>query len=107
MSRGRSPDCKVQDLLPVGDKEVVEAVPGAGLDNAHDEQDHEDQVGEGGGEVDHLAAGLDPLAQADEHDDPGEQEVKAELHVQLSDVPKLSEARVSNLENSPLPILLL
>ena len=107
MSCGRSPDGEVQDLLPVGDKEVVEAVPGAGLNDAHDEQDHEDQVGEGGGEVDHLAAGLDPLAQADEHDDPGEQEVEAELHVQLSDVPKFSEARVSNLENSPLPILLL
>ena len=37
-----------------------------------DEQDEEDEVGERGGDVDHLPARLDPLGEAREHDAPRE-----------------------------------
>ena len=62
----------------------------------HDQQDEKDQVGEGGGEVDHLgkerwnvnselmednlATRSNPLGQADQHYHPGEEEPEGEVH---------------------------
>ena len=46
--------------------------------NSSHQEDKDDDVGEGGGEVDHLAARLDPLEEAQEVDQPGD--AKAEEH---------------------------
>ena len=46
--------------------------------SSSDEEDEDDDIGEGGGEVDHLAARLDPLEEAQEVDQPGD--AKAEEH---------------------------
>ena len=54
------------------------------------EEDEDDDIGEGGSEVDHLAAGLDPLEEAKEVDQPGDAEAKEHPPGGL---PKLPEAR--------------
>ena len=46
-----------------------------------DEQDEEDNVGEGGGEVDDFPARLDPLGEAREHDDPRQQDAETVIVV--------------------------
>ena len=46
--------------------------------NSSHQKDEDDDVREGGGEVDHLAARLDPLEEAQEVDQPGD--AKAEEH---------------------------
>ena len=40
------------------------------------QEDEDDDIGEGGGEVDHLAARLDPLEEAQEVDQPGDAEAE-------------------------------
>ena len=48
---------KVSKLFPsasVGHKEIMNASPSPRQGDRHDQQDEKDQVGEGGGEVDHL-----------------------------------------------------
>ena len=40
------------------------------------QEDEDDDIGEGGGEVDHLAARLDPLEEAQEVDQPGDAETE-------------------------------
>ena len=52
---------------------LLESLDGAVEEERPDEQDDEDDVGEGGREVDDLPARLDPLRQAREHDDPRQQ----------------------------------
>ena len=48
---------KISKLFPsasVGHKEIMNASPSPRQGDRHDQQDEKDQVGEGGGEVDHL-----------------------------------------------------
>ena len=54
------------------------------------QEDGDDDIGEGGSEVDHLATGLDPIEEAEEVDQPGD--AKAKEHPP-GRVPKLREAR--------------
>ena len=44
-----------------------------------DEQDEEDNVGEGGGEVDDFPARLDPLGEAREYDYPREEDAETAI----------------------------
>ena len=48
----------------------LDSLDGAVEEEHPDEQDEEDEVGERGGDVDHLPARLDPLGEAREHDAP-------------------------------------
>ena len=64
---------KMLNLLQSFDCSVEEEGP--------DEQNEEDDVGEGGGEVDDLAARLDPLGEAREHDYPREEDAETAIVV--------------------------
>ena len=55
---------------------LVDQILGSETREIPDEKDEEDDVGEGGGEVDHLAARLDPLEEAQEVDQPGDAEAE-------------------------------
>ena len=59
---------------------------------APDEKDEEDDVGEGGGEVDHLTAGLDSLAQAEEDNEPGEREGQRQVVFEAVQVPEVRQS---------------
>ena len=60
---------------------LLEPPDGAVEEERPDEQDDEDDVGEGGREVDDLPARLDPLRQAREHDDPRQQHAQTEENI--------------------------
>ena len=62
---------KMLNLLQSFDCSVEEEGP--------DEQNEEDDVGEGGGEVDDLAARLDPLGEAREYDYPREEDAETAI----------------------------
>ena len=51
----------------------LDSYNGAVEEEHSDEQDEEDEVGERGGDVNHLPARLNPLGEAREHDAPREE----------------------------------
>ena len=63
-----------------------------------DEQDEEDNVGEGGGEVDDFPARLDPLGEAREHDDPREENAQTAIVIRrlLEQVFSLDKTRANH-----------
>ena len=69
---GVNPDPGVAQLGEVGHKIEVDTVRGALESHAAEEEDEEKEVGEEGGEVDHLAGPLDPLPDAEVTEDPGD-----------------------------------
>lgn len=69
-----NPDPRVAQLGEVGHQIEVDTVRGALESHAAEEEDEEKEVGEEGGEVDHLAGPLDPLPDAEVAEDPGDAE---------------------------------
>ena len=62
LARGLAPDIEIQEFIPLivrDDKELLDPVDGAVLEKGVDHEGDEEEVGEGGREVDNLAAGLD------------------------------------------------
>ena len=62
LARGLAPDIEVQQLIPfilLDDEKLLDPVDGAVLEQSVDHESNEEEVGEGGREVDNLAAGLD------------------------------------------------
>ena len=62
LARGLAPDIEVQQLIPfilLDDEKLLDPVDGAVLEQSVDHEGDEEEVGEGGREVDNLAAGLD------------------------------------------------
>ena len=93
--------------MPLGHEEVSESLPGPGETDAHGEQDQQDDVGEGGREVDDLAAGPHPPGQTHEHHEPGHEEEEGQLHLDLAQGPRAGQqARGADVEHGPLPVLL-
>ena len=80
------PHRDVGEPRPVGDDVEADAVDGAGEGGGLDEQNDEDEVGEGGGEVDDLAGALDALDEAEEDDDPGGEEAAREVALHAAHV---------------------
>lgn len=64
----------IGQLLPVGRQVEENARAGARQSHSPDEEYYEDDIGKQGREVDHLAGGLDTLAQAEEHNGPGQEQ---------------------------------
>jgi len=62
----------IGQLLPIGRQIEDNARAGARQCDTPDKEYYEDDVGKQGREVDHLAGGLDSLAQAEEHNRPGQ-----------------------------------
>ena len=60
--------------------------------NSSHQEDKDDDVGEGGGEVDHLATRLHPLHQAEEDYDPGKGEGKGQLIAPATKIAKSRDA---------------
>ena len=62
LARSLAPDIEIQEFIPLiirDDKELLDPVDGAVLEKGVDHEGDEEEVGEGGREVDNLATGLD------------------------------------------------
>ena len=89
------PDLRVGDAVVAGPglgheqllDAVVSPVQGESVGGDGDEKD----VGEGGAEVDDLAAGLDSLDEAAKDDDPGEEKAEGEVPLDGADIAGVRE----------------
>ena len=88
LARSVPPHIDVEHLLPLGDKKELESLHRPGQRHAAHKQGNENKVGEGGGEVDHLSTGLDPLHEAEEDHYPGEGEGQGQL---VAPAPQVAE----------------
>ena len=92
LTGGIPPNVDLQHLLPLGDEEKQESIQSSRQGDPSNQEGDEDEVGEGGGEVDHLAARLHPLHQAEEDDDPGKGEGKGQLIAPATKIAKSRDA---------------
>lgn len=70
-------------MVELGGEIELDALPGPGKGHSSNQQHEEDEVGKGGREIHHLARGLHPLQDTEEHDDPGQQQAEAEVPANL------------------------
>lgn len=70
-------------MVELGGEIELDALPGPGKGHSSNQQHEEDEVGKGGCEIHHLARGLHPLQDTEEHDDPGQQQAEAEVPANL------------------------
>ena len=71
MSSGINPDSGLHQLGEVRREIEVDAVAGSVQGDASEEEDGQEEVGEEGGEVDHLPCPLDSLPDTEVAEDPG------------------------------------
>ena len=102
LSGGVHPDLGLLQPRPVWGEIVGQALGGPGQGEAADRQDEEDEVGEEGGEVGHLPAGLDPLDQAAGHQEPGGGQAGQTVQ---PDGPEVVPAVAAVPEDEPLVVL--
>ena len=81
---GIDPDPGVSELVKVGIEEVGEAIGGTIESDASEEEDGEEDVGEDGSEVDHLARPADALPDAEVAENPGDAEGDDQLDPQTA-----------------------
>ena len=74
MSSGINPDSGLHQLGEVRSEIEVDAVASSVQGDASEEEDGQEEVGEEGGEVDHLAGPLDTLPDAEVAENPGDAE---------------------------------
>ena len=73
-----------------------------------DEEDDENDVGEGGGEVDDLAWGLDAFHKTEEHEGPGEEQAQGQLpadHARFSDVARFVQHAIPEIPRNTSKIM--
>lgn len=87
LTGGGGPDTELAELAPLGVDVEVDALEdggggphliGAVQRRCANQQDEDDEVGEGGCEVHHLPAGLDPIEKAEEVEGPGDGKAEGE-----------------------------
>ena len=106
MSSSIYPDSGLHQLGEVRSEIEVDAVPGPVQGHAAEEEDGEEEVGEEGGEVDHLASPLHSLPDAEVAEDPSDAQSCHQLQseaARLVDLNKKSETggTISPPYNSP------
>ena len=99
---GVHPELGVSQEAPVRSQIVTEPLTGPGECQSSPSQDDQDEVGEEGGEVGHLAAGLDPLDEAEGHNTPGRGQAG---HALRSEVAKVVPVVSSVAQHVPLVVL--